>query len=154
CIDDPASGLGAYRHVAEQAIAECHHTLSRIQAGIDLLAHHAQAAQAFAFMNKAMWQQRMHTLYAEERRRGQQPSLEELDRPENRSWRPSQLAFILPNLPALPDLPHPDRSEEATAVADLLWFPTGGGKTEAYLGLTAYTLAIRRLQGTIAGRSG
>src|SRR6266567_4185870 len=72
-------------------------------------------------------------------------------RPKNRSWRPFQLAFILLNLPALTDLHHPDRSVEASAVADLLWFPTGGGKTEAYLGLTAYTLAIRRLQGTIAG---
>jgi len=153
-IDDPAAGLGDYRHVAEQAIAECHHALDRIQAGITLLAHHAQAAQAFSFMNRAMWLQRVHTLYAEVRRRGQQTSLEELDRPENRRWRPFQLAFILLNLPALTDLHHPDRSEDATAVADLLWFPTGGGKTEAYLGLTAYTLAIRRLQGTIADRSG
>src|SRR5438067_4114573 len=74
--------------------------------------------------------------------------------PENRSWRPFQLAFILLNLPALTDLHHPDRSADASAIADLLWFPTGGGKTEAYLGLTAYTLALRRLQGTVAGRDG
>jgi hypothetical protein len=45
-IDGPAAGLGDYRHVAEQAIAECHHARDRIQAGIDLLAQHAQAAQA------------------------------------------------------------------------------------------------------------
>ena len=54
-----------------------------------------------------------------------------------------QLAFVLLNLPSLTDLHHPDRSHETDAVADLLWFATGGGKTEAYLGLTAYTLALR-----------
>ena len=153
-IGDPDSGLSQYRTVAAQAMEECRHTLDRIRAGIALLANNSQAAQAFAFMNRAMWQQRMHTLYAEGRRRGQQTTLEEIDCPENRSWRPFQLAFILLNLPALTDLHHPDRGEDAGAVADLLWFPTGGGKTEAYLGLTAYTLAMRRLQGTIADRSG
>src|SRR5205807_10441024 len=81
-------------------------------------------------------------------------TLADCDRVENRTWRTFQLAFILLNIPALSDLHHADRSEDPAASADLLWFPTGGGKTEAYLGLTAYTLAIRRLQGTIAGRSG
>ncbi len=105
-------------------------------------------------MNRAMWQQRLHTLYAEEKRKNNPTTLDDLDQPRNRSWRPFQLAFILLNVPSLTDLHHPERSTDASALADLPWFPTGGGKTEAYLGLTAYTLAIRRLQKTVAGRSG
>ena len=77
-----------------------------------------------------------------------------MDIPANRSWYPFQLAFILLNLPSIARLDHPGRSENPDAVADLLWFPTGGGKTEAYLGLTAFALAIRRLQGTVEGRFG
>ena len=73
------------------------------------------------------------------------------DVPKNRSWRPFQLAFLLLNLPALADPAHPERADGGTALADLLWFPTGGGKTEAYLGLTAFTLAIRRLQQDLGG---
>ena len=53
---------------------------------------------------------------------------------------------MLVNLPALADPKHLERRLD-TGTADLLFFPTGGGKTEAYLGLTAFTLAIRRLQG-------
>src|SRR5205823_1309098 len=87
-------------------------------------------------------------------RRGEQADRAAVDVPANRSWRPFQLAFVLLNLPGITALQHPERSTSSQATADLLWFPTGGGKTEAYLGLTAYTLAIRRLQGTVAGRSG
>src|SRR5262249_22745496 len=130
CLDDPHIGLAPYQHVASQGLEACERTLARITAGIDLLSQNVQAARAFTFMNHAMWQQRIHTLYAEERRRGQPTSLEEKDIPANRSWRPFQLAFILLNLPALTDLHHPERSSDLTAVADLLWFPTGGGKTE------------------------
>src|SRR5260370_21174868 len=153
-ISDPASGLESYQDAAQDALKQCRQTLERIRQGIFMLANNPDAARAFAFMNRAMWQQRIHTLYAEEKRRGNPTSLLDLDQPGNRSWRPFQLAFILLNLPALTDLHHPNRSEDPSAIADLLWLPTGGGKTEAYLGLTAYTLAIRRLQGTIEGRSG
>ena len=59
---------------------------------------------------------------------------------------------MLLNLPSLTDPEDDERSEPG--LVDLLWFPTGGGKTEAYLGLCAYTLAIRRLQGEVGGLDG
>ena len=153
-VDDPATGLAASGDVAAAAMDCCAVTLKRIQEGIALLARDAHAAEAFRFMNRAMWLQRTHTLYAEERRRKGARTLADLDLPLNRSWRPFQLAFILINLAGITDLAHADRGEGAEATADLLWFPTGGGKTEAYLGLTAYTLAIRRLQDPVDGRDG
>ncbi len=97
--------------------------------------------------------QRVRSLMAEEVRNGRTPDRAAVDIEKNRSWRVFQLAFLLMNLRSLTDLHHQDRTGEASAVCDLLWFPTGGGKTEAYLGLTAYALAIRRLQGDIEGRS-
>lgn len=130
--------------------------LERIEAGIAVLDANPAAARAFQFANAAMALQRVHTLFAEQARRGQKPNINELDIPANHSWRPFQLAFILLNLPSMVDPSHPDRvgTKMGEAIADLLWFPTGGGKTEAYLGLTAFTLAMRRLQGSLGGFDG
>jgi hypothetical protein len=61
-------------------------------------------------------------------------------------WHPFQLGFFLLCLSSLVDENDPDRD-----VADLLWFPTGGGKTEAYLGLIAFVLFLRRLRETDHG---
>jgi len=58
-------------------------------------------------------------------------------------WRPFQLAFQLLVLASLATRAHPDRE-----TMDLLWFPTGGGKTEAYLALTAFVVLLRRLRGS------
>ncbi len=152
---DPSEGLANFQQAAQQVISRCRTTLQRIEDGLLLLETDPKAAHAFGFMNRAMWLQRTHSLFAERVRRGdEKPDMEAIDVMENRSWYPFQLAFILLNLPGITKLDHPERSEAPDALADLLWFPTGGGKTEAYLGLTAYTLGLRRLQGTVEGRSG
>ena len=153
-INDRAEELTEYEDVAKNALANCQQTLERIQAGITVLQNNPQAVEAFQFMNNAMWQQRIHSIYAEKKRRGEKLKLEDIDLPKNRSWYPFQLAFILLNLPSVTDIHHQDRSDPTLAIADLLWFPTGGGKTEAYLGLTAYTIGLRRLQGKVGGRDG
>ena len=65
------------------------------------------------------------------------------------TWRPFQLAFVLMNLRGIAKPTDPERE-----VLDLLFFPTGGGKTEAYLGLAAFTLALRRLRDPSVTSSG
>ena len=144
--------LAPYKDQAFGTIKDCREAAGRIRAGIDLLRTNPDAAASFAFMNEAMALQRVHALWSLARRTDPLAKLEEFDKPENRRWRPFQIAFILLSLPALADPLHPDRRESQSAVAELLWFPTGGGKTEAYLGLAAFAMAIRRLQGSIAGR--
>jgi hypothetical protein len=150
----PGDDLKPYLPAAQAALDQARQTLERIQSGLDLLGTDPQAAAAFRFANRAMYLQRLHTLYAGQQRQGQPVSLEALEQAETPRWYPFQLAFILLNLPGLTDIHHPDRSHPTQAIADLLWFPTGGGKTEAYLGLTAYTLGLRRLQGVVEGYSG
>lgn len=149
-----APDVAPYSSVLPQVIGAMHANLARIREGIALLGSDPQAAEAFRFANRAMAQQRLRSIYTERKRRGQPAELATLDTPANRSWYPFQVAFLLLNLPAITDIHHPARSHATDAAADLLWFPTGGGKTEAYLGLTAYTLAIRRLQGIVDGHSG
>jgi hypothetical protein len=95
-----------------------------------------------------MWDQRIHSLWASaNRKRGQlEGAAADFDKPVNRTWRPFQMGFILLNLVGIADETSSDRR-----LVDLLWFPTGGGKTEAYLGLSAFVLALRRLRGDRGG---
>lgn len=154
-VEASENGLGEYSDAAAQTIERCRLARKRIQEGIDLLGRDDVAAEAFRFANRSMALQRIHSIHAEACRRGEASSLEELEAdPKAHSWRPFQLAFVLLNLPSTRDLNHQDRSHETEAVADLLWFPTGGGKTEAYLGLAAFVLGLRRLEGPIEGRVG
>lgn len=132
-------------------IARCDETLRRLREGMDTLFSDSAALSAFRFANKSMALQRVRSLYALKRRRGETADVAQFDIPKNRSWRPFQLAFLLLSVPSLADPAHPDRTKPAEAFADLLWFPTGGGKTEAYLGVAAFAMAMRRLKDDLGG---
>jgi hypothetical protein len=136
---------------ASKAMERCSAVATRLMEGIKALEENDDALEAFRFANLAMARQRVRSIYSLKRRRGESCTVEELNVPKNRSWRPFQLAFILLSIPALADPKHKDRTEPLQSHADLLWFPTGGGKTEAYLGVAAFTMAIRRLQGKLGG---
>lgn len=156
-ISDAASGLTEHSTAAKRSMENCKKAMTRIKAGIDLIAADTKAFDSFAFANRAMYLQRVHSELSKQVRKGLVPlgsAMSVVDSPDKRTWRPFQLAFVLMNLPAITVLDNPERSAPTDAIADLLWFPTGGGKTEAYLGLTAYTIAIRRLQGPIGGYDG
>jgi hypothetical protein len=123
------------RATAEALLANMDAARARIEAGITLLKSEARAREAFALMNQAMAMAARQRDAAIQKKR---PN--ELPPPQ---WRPFQLAFILLNLVGLTDKSSADRE-----IVDLLFFPTGGGKTEAYLGLAGYSIALRRLRGS------
>ena len=153
------------RDTGAEALAEARQVLGQITEGIDHLLADPEARRCFAFMNRVMADQRVRSQIAAARAVDSGLSVEEAEARVLASgyphhWRVFQLAFILMQLPALTDPALPLRSGDLAA-AQLLFFPTGGGKTEAYLGLAAYAFAIRRRQGLletpdgpIDGRSG
>ena len=121
------------RETAERLIADMEAARQRILDGIEILSRNEIARHAFRFMNLAV------ASAARRRNAGATGDPTAQPAPE---WRPFQLAFILLNIAGLSDRKHADRE-----IADLLFFPTGGGKTEAYLGLAAFVIAHRRLIG-------
>lgn len=126
----------------------------RLELGLDLLETSQQAQRAFWFMNRTMRDQRLRSQVAalriEQKAMKITEAVAEVDARGDKaaSWRAFQLAFIIMQLPAVVDPTHVRRSSDFPR-AELLFFPTGGGKTEAYLGLAAFTFGIRRLQGNI-----
>nr|WP_298724331.1 DISARM system helicase DrmA [uncultured Steroidobacter sp.] len=118
----------------DQLVKKADIALARIREGMKILESDEVVRDAFRLANQAMY---VAALQADKQR--EDPRYVEGRTPE---WRPFQLAFLLMSLPSLTDPKHADR-----AIADLIYFPTGGGKTEAYLGLVAFTLLLRRLRG-------
>ncbi|MEU1729244.1 helicase-related protein [Nonomuraea sp. NPDC005692] len=123
-----------YAETAREQIRQCELACDRMDAGIETLRHDPQVMTAFRHANEAMAVQRARTRWI----KGQKQGLPDADKGK---WRPFQIAFLLLCLDGIVDPDHDDRR-----TADLLWFPTGGGKTEAYLGIIAFTVFLRRLR--------
>jgi hypothetical protein len=117
---------------AAELLSRAETAASRIEAGIKLL-QDARVLEAFRIANKVM-------AVAARRRFGTIRGLDPATLPAP-SWRPFQLAFLLMNLKGIVE-----PTDDERQIVDLLFFPTGGGKTEAYLGLAAFTIVYRRLR--------
>ena len=103
----------------------------RMRASLALLGENDQARLAFALVNQAMMDQM--------RQHGHLQGKPQAD--SEYRWRPFQLAFLLTTLES-----SANEDSDFRETVDLIWFPTGGGKTEAYLGLLAFQIALRRLR--------
>lgn len=153
-VQDPSVASDLHPQLRDAAnfnIECCRKAAARLHAGLKLLATDQHVFEAFKFANHAMWDQRIYSIWAASNRKAGRVlgTPVKQDIPHNRTWRPFQMGFILLNLLGVADEHSEDR-----ATVDLLWFPTGGGKTEAYLGLAAFTLALRRLRGDRHGMVG
>ncbi|MCA1292221.1 helicase [Paenibacillus sp. alder61] len=137
-----------YREAVIHHIKECRESCERMYYGLELLGKSDAVYNAFQLANRAMFMQRIHSAF---QREDHYPNDEKLhnkltelnyynEDDKNHKWRPFQLAFLLMSLRSIVEENCSERD-----LIDLIWFPTGGGKTEAYLGLTAFTIFYRRL---------
>ena len=113
------------REIAKQLLHKARLAADRMEGGVRLLAEDADALEAFRLANRAV----------------ARALIQRLKDVTDPTWRAFQLAFQLLNLRGMAEPGHRDRE-----VVDLLFFPTGGGKTEAYLGLAAFGMVLRRLR--------
>lgn len=143
-----------YQPAAERHLGECRVCATRMRDGLSYLAD-PTVWQAFQLANRSILLQQITTKLNREPRRAEYdakelritfvnsyPEIDAFDPPEGvGQWRPFQIAFLLMTLRSSVESRAPDRN-----TVELIWFPTGGGKTEAYLGLTAFSLFMRRLR--------
>lgn len=144
----------------ELVLSEARHAHRRLVDGLEHVATDEEALRCFRFMNRVTRDQRVASQVAAARASDSSVTIEqaradvEAKGADGAVWRPFQLAFILMQLGALTDPTDSGRSAQHLARVELLFFPTGGGKTEAYLGLAAYTFAMRRRQGVTESAEG
>ncbi len=120
-----AADLKEFLSQSDDALRSISVCIDRLRNGINVLLSNDTAWKAFCLMNEAMLLQRTHSKKCSE---------------NTVRWYPFQLAYILQIVADITDKNSLFRND-----VDLLWFPTGGGKTEAYLGLAAFAILYRRI---------
>lgn len=137
---------------AERHINLCRESLDRIDRGLEMLLNNTKALKAFELANLAILLQQRNGKairngkvrdgkIAFDKQFGESIEYEESLKDADNTWRAFQIAFILMSMESLIDEKSDDRE-----IVDLIWFPTGGGKTEAYLGAAAFQMIYRRLK--------
>ena len=130
---EAAGGLavGGERDAARRLCDRMGVALGRMQSAVELLRTDRVVAESFRLANRAMLEQMRQADRVEGRETGA----------SGYRWRPFQLAFLLTVMESAIR-----EDDDFRDVLDLIWFPTGGGKTEAYLGLVAFLIVWRRLR--------
>ncbi|MEU3217048.1 helicase-related protein [Streptomyces sp. NPDC006971] len=140
------------RPAARRVLERIETAVQRMESGVKTLCaeENEDLRRAFRTANAAMALQMRHSEPDQAGQRHARSAAVQLDPAPDptAAWRPFQLAFFLMALEGAADATHPDRE-----TVDLIWFPTGGGKTEAYLLLAAFVMVLRRLRprGTLGG---
>lgn len=123
-------------HAAERILRRMEKARKRMEKGVTFLEKNPMAGAAFGIANQAMLNQMVQndTIHGKKRLKN------------TYQWRPFQLAFFLT---VLESAASPESLERD--LVDLIWFPTGGGKTESYLGVAAFVIALRRMTSPASG---
>ncbi|QNM84151.1 helicase [Polaribacter pectinis] len=148
------------KKIANQELKKCSLDYQRMKENINTLLSNEINIESFRLMNSAMFMQIWHSVNTKKNK--VLPLMEDVSfsnfntdfykkasdklfsETESTSWRAFQLAFILLNLDGIFKNEDDINWEKRNEYVDLVWFPTGGGKTEAYLGLIALTIINRR----------
>ena len=149
-IDGEAQGIQAvgknaeFRAAAKDHIRKCRDAHARMSAGLEFLLDKdsKRPRLAFALANRAMLYQRLHYDYSMRVAKKKAPTSKPNPTvPGKAFWYPFQMAFLVMNVRGIAD-----ESSSERGIVDLLWFPTGGGKTEAYLAVAAFAMIYRRIK--------
>lgn len=132
-----------FKQIASDHIQECEKFSRDIDEGWELVKNDTSVRRCFQWINQAMAFQQL-AYQAKTRQivngdvKGQEPTQTTSNRPP--AWRGFQLGFLLANLTSIVDKNHPN-----SKLVDVIWIPTGGGKTEAYLAVAGFVILWQRL---------